>query len=59
MLVCDEGTWKVWLNDKDSGLTCWISGSSVADVLRKADGVCGGDDADWRSAKGAGGNKRR
>ncbi len=58
MVVCDEGQWKVWLNDKDAGCSCWISGSSLADVLRKADAVCGGEDADWRRAKPTQGKRR-
>lgn len=48
MLLCEEGRAKVWVNDKDAGLSCWVSGDTVTAALRAAEKAVVGSGGDWR-----------
>jgi len=59
MLLCVEGGMvKLWLNDKDGGLSCWVSGDSVSSVFKRADVVCGGGEGDWRVPRQPSGKRK-
>jgi len=60
ILVCVEGgSVKGWLNDKDGGLSCWLSAGTLTDLWRRMDAVCGGGEADWRTPRPQGGKGKR
>jgi hypothetical protein len=48
LLLVEDGRAKCWLNDKDAGLSCWLSGATVSDALAAAEKVLGGTGGDWR-----------
>lgn len=57
LVCCEDGRWKCWCNDKDAGLSCWVSGESFAKVLSAANKAVGGSGGDWRRPRPQG--KRR
>jgi len=52
MLVCfGQGLWKAWLHDKDSAASCWVSGSTLQNVLDAAEAVFEEGCGEWRATK--------
>lgn len=51
LLLCfGEGRWRAWLNDRDGGLTAWLSADTLTELLDVTErGLC---DAciEWRTA---------
>lgn len=51
LVTASDGRVRVWLNDKDAELSCWVSGSTLLDALETANEGLGGDCLEWRAAK--------
>ena len=51
LVMFEEGTWKVMLNDKALGRLAFVSGPSWEAAMNKADDAVRTDEADWRKAK--------
>lgn len=52
ILLCSgDGLFKVWLCDKDADCSAWVTGSSLYDVLERANAICGGEAHEWRRNK--------
>ncbi len=59
ILVCVEGGLvKGWINDKECGVSCWLSCGSLSGLFKRMDAICGGAEADWRVPRPAGGKRR-
>jgi hypothetical protein len=58
LLLCEEGRAKVWLNDKDAGLSCWVSGDTMEAALASANKAVSTGGGDWRRPP-LGAGKRR
>lgn len=51
LLVIAEGCrFKLWLNDKALGRSCWVSGATLEDALLSLDTGLAGDSLEWRRA---------
>jgi hypothetical protein len=51
LLTCHDGRFRLWLNDRDSRQSAWVSGESVIACLESAErGLIGGC-LDWRADK--------
>jgi hypothetical protein len=49
VLICfQDGRWRVWLNDRDSGLSSWVSGPTLESVLLCADEGVRDGTLEWR-----------
>lgn len=58
VLACFNGDrWTMWLNDRDSGRSAWISGDTLTDLLDSAEDGLRSSSIEWRGAskKGKGG----
>lgn len=49
LLLCEDGRAKVWVNDKDGGVSCWVSGDTLAAALKAAEKAVTGTGGDWRA----------
>jgi hypothetical protein len=61
-LFADAGSWKVFLNERDSGASLCATGGSIADSLSALEVMLEGENPPWRfsdAAAPAGGKKRR
>lgn len=55
VLLCSgEGRVRLWLNNRDEGLTAWLSGETVEEVVKAADMALTTGNVEWRRAKGQG-----
>jgi hypothetical protein len=59
MLVFGDGVWKAWLNDKDAGLSAWVSAESLCALWKRVEAILGGEGHEWRKTKPVGAGKRR
>lgn len=50
LLLCQDGVWKGWLNDKDGQASCWTSGGTLRDLLGGMDDGLANDALAWRAA---------
>ena len=59
LLVCwGDGQFKAWINDRDSGRTAWLSGSTISELLDLVEERLRGDTLEWRAAGGSNGKKK-
>jgi hypothetical protein len=59
-LFCELGTWKCYLNDRDSGASLCAAGSSVQDCLSALEAMLESENCPWRfSDRPESGNGRR
>lgn len=49
LLFVEDGRWKAWLNDRDGGMGCFVSGRSPEEVLAAAEKAVGLAGGDWRA----------
>lgn len=59
LLFCDDGVPKACLSDRDGGLVCFVAGSSMKELLRRANTAVTAPDADWRAKKDSGSTRKR
>lgn len=50
-IFCQDGRWKVFLNDKATNRICCLTGQTVEEVLLSLDEGLRTDDLDWRTPK--------
>jgi len=59
MLLTDAGQWKLWLHDRASSLSCFVSGNSPDQVFQRAEAGLVENCLEWRlDRKSAGGRSR-
>lgn len=50
MIIADGGRFKLWLNDKALGRSCWVSGETLEAAFLSLDAGLSADDLEWRKA---------
>lgn len=58
LITYEEGMFKVWLNDRATGRSAWLSGGTMADALASAERGLLDDSVAWRRQTGKGGGRR-
>jgi hypothetical protein len=59
MLICTgEGRWRAWLNDRDSGLACWVSSDTLQGLLGTVEKGLQEGKLEWRQQPKKGGGRR-
>lgn len=51
LLFCDGGLWKLWVNDKDSDRSAFVTGPDVLSLLESVERGLREDTLDWRASK--------
>jgi len=51
MLLAEDGLCKAWLHDRDAGISCFVSGSTLEATLVSAEAAIDGTAGDWRPYK--------
>lgn len=51
LLFAEDGVWKACLNDRDAAKVAFVSGTSLEDVLVRAEAGLEEGDLDWRGRK--------
>jgi len=59
LVFCEDGRWKVMLNDRDSQRVCFLSGTSLAGALTAMEKALSNGSADWRVSRAAKGGQRK
>jgi hypothetical protein len=61
MLMTEAGLWKAWVNDRDSGLSAFVSSGTLLGLLKSIDKGVESGQLDWRVPKNgsAGGKGKR
>lgn len=52
MVFYEQGRWKLWVHDRDASESCFLSGTSLEEVLRSLEGILSEGGGDWRPDKG-------
>lgn len=55
----EDGVFKMWINDKDSGRAASVSAATMEDLLLRVEGKLTEDSLDWRRAFGASKNGKK
>jgi len=53
----DDGSWKVWLNDRDNQRSLCVSGQGFQEALRMLEAALGSERPSWRQARPQQGRK--
>jgi len=48
MFFVEDGRWKAWLHDRDQGLTAFVAGETLSQMMTAADSCISADSGDWR-----------
>jgi hypothetical protein len=48
LVIADGAVVKLWLNDKENGRSCWVSGESLEHALNALEDALYGGSAAWR-----------
>jgi hypothetical protein len=61
MVMTDGGRWKLWVHDRDSRESTFLSGKTLEEVFKSLDGVLRNGNGDWRPDRegGGGGGRKR
>lgn len=62
VLICTgDGRWRAWLNDRDGGVTAWVSAGTLTGLLDALEQGLVGGGLEWRKAKvwGGGGGRKK
>lgn len=59
MVVWEEGMWKLGLNDRECGRSCWMSGRTLFEVVESLEVALRSCNVSWRSSGSGGSGKKR
>jgi hypothetical protein len=48
LLFCEDGRYKAWLHDRDLGQSCFLSNTSLTNLLMALEAGLVDDDLEWR-----------
>jgi hypothetical protein len=51
MVFCEDGKWKAWLNDRDAGLSAFVTAATLDALLNAACNALCAEGGDWRPTK--------
>ena len=51
MFLCEDGLCKIWLHDRDAGMSCFVSGKSLEAACVAAEAAIDGSGGEWRPYK--------
>jgi len=57
MFLAEDGLCKIWLHDRDAGMSCFVSGKSMEAACVAAEAAIDGSGGEWRPYKAKGGRR--
>jgi hypothetical protein len=59
LLFVEDGRYKVWLHDRDAGESCFVSNTTLSNLLHAVEAGLKGDDLEWRAGRNGVERKKR
>lgn len=54
ILLCSgDGRLRAWLNDKDAGMSAWVSAASLYSLWERVEAILAGEACEWRKTREA------